>query len=149
MCLSVSYTFWLLKGLWYDRSQYRGRHVEANRHPQQHYQLDYRLSLRQISEGQTCGRVLFSAPQGTKLGPWLFLLVINDLSIPDIFNMWKYVLGTTIIEGYKKVFLIPCAYFTAVLICEKAEHRYNASARKDGKLFFLYYCLCLFHLGAR
>ena len=37
-----------------------------------------------------------------KLGPWLFLLMINDLSIPDIFNMWKYVDETTVSETIQK-----------------------------------------------
>ena len=35
--------------------------------------------------------------QGTKLGPWLFLLMINDLNIPDM-SMWKYVDDTTSVE---------------------------------------------------
>ena len=36
-------------------------------------------------------------PQGTKLGPWLFLLMINDLRIPGVLT-WKYVDDTTIAE---------------------------------------------------
>ena len=33
-------------------------------------------------------------PQGCKLGPWLFLLMINDLTAPEV-DLWKYVDDTT------------------------------------------------------
>ena len=43
------------------------------------------------------GRVPSGVPQGTKLGPWLFLLMINDLRVPNV-NSWKYVDDTTLAE---------------------------------------------------
>ena len=33
-------------------------------------------------------------PQGTKLGPWLYLLMINDLKVTET-DLWKYVDDTT------------------------------------------------------
>ena len=61
---------------------------------------------QRVKLGNNClsdwGRVPSGVPQGTKLGPWLFLLMINDLSIPDIFNMWKYVDDTTVSETIQK-----------------------------------------------
>ena len=39
--------------------------------------------------------------QGIKLGPWLFILMINDLRVSDVHG-WKYVDDTTIAEIVRK-----------------------------------------------
>ena len=56
---------------------------------QQHVKLSERFS--------EWGQVPAGVPQGTELGPWLFLLVISDLNIPDVLT-WKYVDDTTFAE---------------------------------------------------
>ena len=50
--------------------------------------------------GQDCfseGRDVPAGVQGTKLGPWLFTIMINDLDIPG-FKLWKYV-SIAILKG--------------------------------------------------
>ena len=41
---------------------------------------------------------LLGASQGTRLDPWLFLAMINDLGLPEEFDMWKFADDTTVSE---------------------------------------------------
>lgn len=41
-------------------------------------------------------------PQGTKLNPWLFLIMINDLSVVETTSLWEYADNHTLAELVSK-----------------------------------------------
>ena len=68
--------------------------------------LDYLKNRKQrVKLGQDCksewGDVPAGVPQGTKLGPWLFALMVDDIDVTNT-ELWKYVDDTTIAENVAK-----------------------------------------------
>ena len=60
---------------------------------------------QRVKLGEDClsewRKVLAGVPQGTKLGPWLFILMIDDINTSNT-ELWKYVDDTTIAECVDK-----------------------------------------------
>ena len=54
-----------------------------------------KLSLDRFPEW---GAIPAGVPQGEKLGPWLFAIMINDIKVNGGAMLWKYVDDTTISE---------------------------------------------------
>jgi hypothetical protein len=65
--------------------------------------LDFLTDREQgVKLSQDChsewGKVPAGLPQCTKLGPWLFCIMINDLSVKDVNDLWKYVDDSSLSE---------------------------------------------------
>ena len=68
-----------------------------------HSILVKRLSAKLLAKGCYCkwGPVPPGIPQGYQIGPWLFVLMINDLDV-NTPNFWKFVDDTTVSEVVPK-----------------------------------------------
>ena len=66
--------------------------------------LSNRSQRIKLSEGcySEWGLVPSGVPQGTKLGLWLFIVLINELDVDNLANLWKYVDDTTTSEVVAK-----------------------------------------------
>ena len=100
--------------------------------------IDFLTDRKQrVKLGSDCfsewGAIPAGVPQGTKLGPWLFIIMINELDIPDN-KLWKYVDDTTISETVAKN--RPSTIQTAVdtFVTRAAEDKFQLNEAKCKEL---------------
>ncbi|EDO42661.1 predicted protein [Nematostella vectensis] len=96
---------------------------------------------QRVKLGQDClsewGVVPAGVPQGKKLGPWLFIAMINDLDIADT-ELWKYVDDTTISETVpkSKVSTIQAAVDSLASSSASNKFQLNESKCKEMRISF-------------
>ncbi|KXJ11331.1 hypothetical protein AC249_AIPGENE23167 [Exaiptasia diaphana] len=88
--------------------------------------------MQRVKLSQDCysewSRVLDGVPQGTKLGPWLFAVMINDINVPGV-GTGKYVDDTTISEIIPRGKPSNVQAVVDELATQSAQHHFRLSIR--------------------
>ena len=75
------------------------------------------------------GDVPAGVPQGTKLEPWLFLLMINNLKVSDM-SSWKYVDDTSVAEVVPRGFCSQVQCVADEVQSWSLDHKFQLNADK-------------------
>ena len=77
-------------------------------------------------------------PQGTKLGPWLFILMTNDLKLTDITH-WKYIDNTTVSEIIPRNGIIQIQSGANELERWNTQNKFQLNAQTCNELLFQFH----------
>jgi hypothetical protein len=84
------------------------------------------------------GNVPSGVPQGTKLGPWFFILMINDLKLMDITH-WKYIHDTTVSETIPRNGTSQIQSGANELEMRNLQNKFQLNVRKCKELLFQFH----------